>query len=124
MKSITNPSISRFVRARFRPAAFCCSIRTWRHRCASTEAGASSFDDFAEYILTTQNSILAASEELDGSGKKFIRDKWERDTGNPNAGYGITCVLEGGNVLEKAAVNVTMVSGVLSATRAQSMSSR
>jgi coproporphyrinogen III oxidase len=85
---------------------------------------ASSFDDFADYILTTQNSILTASEKLDGSGKKFLRDKWERDTGNPNAGYGITCVLEGGNVLEKAAANVTMVRGVLSATRAQSMSSR
>ncbi len=40
------------------------------------------------------------------------------------AGYGITCVLEGGNLLEKAAANISVVKGTLSAARAQSMSSR
>jgi coproporphyrinogen III oxidase len=40
------------------------------------------------------------------------------------AGYGITCVLEGGNLLEKAAANISVVKGTLTAARAQSMSSR
>jgi coproporphyrinogen III oxidase len=40
------------------------------------------------------------------------------------AGYGITCVLEGGDLLEKAAANISIVRGTLSAARAQAMSSR
>jgi coproporphyrinogen III oxidase len=40
------------------------------------------------------------------------------------AGYGITAVLEGGRLLEKAAANISVVKGTLSAARAQSMSSR
>eukprot|EP00879_Flechtneria_rotunda_P018980 GHRR01019925.1.p1 GENE.GHRR01019925.1~~GHRR01019925.1.p1 ORF type:complete len:105 (-),score=34.23 GHRR01019925.1:1785-2099(-) len=39
-------------------------------------------------------------------------------------GYGITCVLEEGNLLEKAAANISIVHGTLSAARAQAMSSR
>lgn len=31
-----------------------------------------------------------AAEELDGSGAKFLHDRWERSATNPNAGYGIT----------------------------------
>lgn len=40
-----------------------------------------------------------AAEALDGSGKRFAHDKWMRSTSNPNAGYGITSVLEGGSIL-------------------------
>jgi coproporphyrinogen III oxidase len=40
------------------------------------------------------------------------------------AGYGITCVLEGGSLLEKAAANISIIRGTLSAARAQAMSSR
>lgn len=36
----------------------------------------------------------------------------------------MTCVLENGSLLEKAAANITVVHGILSAARAQSMSSR
>eukprot|EP00798_Chlamydomonas_sp_ICE-L_P011603 gene11603-34307_t len=82
------------------------------------------FEDFTKYIVATQESILQMAEQMDGSGKKFIRDKWERDPDNPNAGYGMTCVLEGGDLLEKAAANVTVVRGVLTPTRAQAMSGR
>jgi hypothetical protein len=39
-------------------------------------------------------------------------------------GYGITCVLEDGNLLEKAAANISVVRGTLTAARAQAMSSR
>ena len=34
-------------------------------------------------------------------------------------GYGITCVLEGGDLLEKAAANISIIHGQLSAQRAQ-----
>ncbi|KXZ44310.1 hypothetical protein GPECTOR_69g403 [Gonium pectorale] len=45
--------------------------------------------------------------------------------GNVRArGYGITCVLEDGQVLEKAAANISVVRGTLSAQRAAAMSSR
>ena len=37
----------------------------------------------------------------------------------PRAGYGITAVLEGGDLLEKAAANISIIHGELSAQRAQ-----
>ncbi|CAI5462348.1 unnamed protein product [Closterium sp. Yama58-4] len=56
--------------------------------------------------------------------RAFIEDRWERDPGNPSAGYGITRVLEGGRVLEKAAANVSIVRGQLTEARAKAMSAR
>lgn len=38
---------------------------------------------------------------MDGSGRRFLRDRWDRGGGDSNAGYGITAVLEGGQLLEK-----------------------
>jgi len=46
-----------------------------------------------------QAGICAEAEAADGKGK-FIVDKWDRGEGK---GYGITRVLEGGNLWEKAA---------------------
>eukprot|EP00798_Chlamydomonas_sp_ICE-L_P011601 gene11601-34305_t len=47
------------------------------------------FENFTKNIVATQESILQMAkqmaEQVDGSGKKFIRDKWERDPENPNA---------------------------------------
>ena len=60
---------------------------------------------------------------MDASGR-FVRDRWDRDTNDSNAGYGITSVLEGGRLLEKAAVNVSVIGGTLSSARAEAMSSR
>ena len=54
-------------------------------------------------------------------------EKWERpgkDGSHSNGSRGITAVFEDGEVLEKAAANVSLISGVLTATRAQSMSAR
>jgi coproporphyrinogen III oxidase len=79
-------------------------------------------DTFEHYILETQKNIIAAAETLDGSGQRFIHDRWERTGGN--LGYGITSVLEGGNILEKGAVNISVINGVLSPERAKMMSSR
>ncbi|KAG1663549.1 hypothetical protein FOA52_003177 [Chlamydomonas sp. UWO 241] len=61
---------------------------------------------------------------MDGSGKAFRQDRWEREPGNPNAGFGITAVLEDGAILEKAAANVSVIRGTLTAQRAAAMSSR
>lgn len=54
-----------------------------------------------------QNRIVFALEHIDG--KKFRRDNWSR----PNGGGGTSCVLQEGNVFEKAGVNTSIVYGTL-----------
>lgn len=54
-----------------------------------------------------QNRIVFALEKIDGT--KFHRDEWDRQHG----GGGISCVLQDGNVFEKAGVNVSVVYGEL-----------
>lgn len=49
--------------------------------------------------------------------------RWDRGESGNN-GYGITSVLEGGDVLEKAAANISVIKGVLTPERAKAMSSR
>lgn len=58
-------------------------------------------------ILEHQNRIVFALEQMDG--KKFKRDSWNRKQG----GGGISCVLQDGNVFEKAGVNTSVVYGEL-----------
>lgn len=60
---------------------------------------------FERVIRDAQNSICAAVEELDGT--KFREDAWTR----PGGGGGITRVIQGGRVFEKAGVNVSVVFG-------------
>lgn len=50
------------------------------------------------------HSYLQEAESLDGSGQQFLRDRWDRNADDANAGYGITAVLEGGELLEKASI--------------------
>lgn len=78
--------------------------------------------DFEDFILSTQSQIIEATEALDGKGVSFHQDRWSR--GDKNAGYGITAVLEGGDIVEKAAVNISIIHGTLTAQRALAMSSR
>jgi coproporphyrinogen III oxidase len=52
-----------------------------------------------------QADLCAALERIDGG--RFSEDRWTR----PGGGGGLTRVLEGGEVLEKAAVNVSDVQG-------------
>ena len=59
-------------------------------------------------IKEHQNRIVFALENLDG--KKFRRDEWIR----PAGGSGISCVLQDGNIFEKAGVNISVVYGELS----------
>lgn len=59
-----------------------------------------------DYLQTLQASIIAGLEDLDGK-KSFRRDAWKR----PAGGGGLTCVLEGGAVFEKAGVSFSHVFG-------------
>lgn len=60
-----------------------------------------------KFIKEQQKEIVAGLEAVDG--KKFRRDEWQR----PEGGGGITCVLQEGNVFEKAGVGVSVVYGHL-----------
>lgn len=60
------------------------------------------------YVERLQNEICEAFEALDGEAT-FKEDRWEREGG----GGGLTRVLAGGGVLEKAGVNTSAVMGVL-----------
>jgi hypothetical protein len=50
------------------------------------QRAATDFNDFEDYILTLQRNILSTAEQLDGSGAKFVADRWERGSADSNAG--------------------------------------
>lgn len=58
-------------------------------------------------IKEEQQKIVDELSKIDG--KQFQKDTWSR----PNGGGGISCVLQDGNVFEKAGVNVSVVYGEL-----------
>ncbi|XP_056353433.1 oxygen-dependent coproporphyrinogen-III oxidase, mitochondrial [Oenanthe melanoleuca] len=70
-------------------------------------------------IMETQAEMCRALAALD-PGASFVVDSWERKEG----GGGISCVLQDGEVFEKAGVNVSVVSGLLSEEAARQMRSR
>ena len=57
------------------------------------------------YLLGLQQSIVAEMGQRDG--RAFLRDEWQR----PEGGGGISCILEGGEVLERAGVGFSHVKG-------------
>jgi coproporphyrinogen III oxidase len=59
-----------------------------------------------EYLLGLQEGIVARMESLDGG--KFLRDEWKR----PEGGGGISRLLEGGKLLERAGVGFSHVTGL------------
>lgn len=60
-----------------------------------------------KFIREQQKDIVQALEAIDGS--KFRIDEWQRKEG----GGGTTCVLQDGNVFEKAGVGISLVYGTL-----------
>lgn len=62
---------------------------------------------FETMIRKAQDSICEQVEKVDGH--KFREDAWVRE----NGGGGISRVLQGGNVFEKAGVNVSVVYGTM-----------
>lgn len=73
-------------------------------------------DQFNNYILQLQNTICRALEEVDG-GAAFMEDRWDR----PEGGGGISRILSGGKVFEKAGVNTSAVHGELPASMQQAL---
>lgn len=72
------------------------------------------------FIMKVQMDFVRALENEENFGKRFIVDRWLRKEG----GGGITCVLQDGDVFEKAGVNISVVSGHLPAAAVQQMRSR
>lgn len=72
------------------------------------------------FIMKVQMDFVRALENEENFGQKFKVDRWLRDEG----GGGITCVLQDGDVFEKAGVNISVVSGTLPAAAVQQMRSR
>lgn len=68
-------------------------------------------------IMKIQADFCRQLEGEENFGKKFQVDRWERKEG----GGGITCVLQDGDVFEKAGVNISVVSGNLPPAAAQQM---
>lgn len=70
-------------------------------------------------IMRVQGEFCRALEQEETKGK-FIVDRWLRNEG----GGGITCVLQDGDVFEKAAVNISVVSGRLPKEAVSQMKAR
>ena len=70
------------------PSSRACRARMPRPPCAAAATSQSSaeFEDFVDYIKSTQHRILTTAEKMDGSGKTFQRDQWQRDPSDPNGG--------------------------------------
>ncbi len=66
-------------------------------------------------VRRVQGEICGALSALEGRG--FLRDEWVREGG----GGGVSCVLQDGEVFEKAGVNVSVVEGTLSPEAARAM---
>ena len=64
-----------------------------------------STDDVKAYLLGLQNNIVAKLEAIDGG--RFLHDEWQRDEG----GGGISRIIEGGKVFERAGVLFSHVLG-------------
>ncbi|XP_052896532.1 oxygen-dependent coproporphyrinogen-III oxidase [Anopheles moucheti] len=73
-----------------------------------------------ELVMRIQYNFCRSLEAEENFGKKFLVDRWEREEG----GGGITCVLQDGDVFEKAGVNISVVHGNLPQGAIQQMRSR
>ncbi|XP_041773322.1 oxygen-dependent coproporphyrinogen-III oxidase [Anopheles merus] len=73
-----------------------------------------------ELVMRIQHDFCRSLEAEENFGKKFLVDRWERKEG----GGGITCVLQDGDVFEKAGVNISVVHGNLPKGAIQQMRSR
>ncbi|KAL0025908.1 hypothetical protein WJX77_002191 [Trebouxia sp. C0004] len=63
--------------------------------------------NFHQLLLATQQSIIREAESLDSSGQTFLIDKWATAPSRS----GVTAVMQDGCLLEKGAVNISLVQG-------------
>ena len=95
------------------------------------------FHDFATFLQSTQHSIISQLESFveSESGQTFCEDRWgglsdltyedDPPLTSTTASGGITRVLQGGDVIEKGACSLTIISnGTLTADRAAAISGR
>jgi len=61
------------------------------------------------YLRGLQQRIVEAIEQADGS--VALRDAWQKAPGEPLQGSGLTCILEGGALFERAGCGFSQVSG-------------
>eukprot|EP00571_Detonula_confervacea_P014988 CAMPEP_0172308808 /NCGR_PEP_ID=MMETSP1058-20130122/9294_1 /TAXON_ID=83371 /ORGANISM="Detonula confervacea, Strain CCMP 353" /LENGTH=424 /DNA_ID=CAMNT_0013021313 /DNA_START=48 /DNA_END=1322 /DNA_ORIENTATION=+ len=87
------------------------------------------FEQFAQFVIQHQTSMIAEIEQADGSDVAFSKDGWgafenNGKSDNTKSG-GITRVIQGGNVVEKGACSLTIIrNGVLTADRAATIRGR
>jgi coproporphyrinogen III oxidase len=75
-------------------------------------------DRMAYYVQDLQRRIVTKMSDMDGSA--FLIDTWQR----PEGGFGTSCVLQDGNVFEKAGVNVSVIHGHLPPQAVRQMRAR
>lgn len=66
-------------------------------------------EQVSAYLRDLQARITGAVAELDGAA--FLTDAWQKPAGEPLQGQGITQILEGGRVFERAGCGFSQVSG-------------
>src|SRR5688500_5526564 len=81
----------------------CSTART--SRTARSRSNEAVNQEVYEYFSGLQERILTALEVVDRKG--FVRDSWQR----PEGGGGTTCIVEEGQVFERAGVNLSRVQG-------------
>ncbi len=62
-----------------------------------------------DYLIGLQNQITTAIAQIDGGS--FLSDAWEKPPGEALQGHGITQILEGGEVFERAGCGFSHVKG-------------
>jgi coproporphyrinogen III oxidase len=62
-----------------------------------------------DYLLGLQNQITAACTQVDGGA--FVTDRWRKAPDEPLQGEGVTMILEGGKVFERAGCGFSHVTG-------------
>ena len=68
-----------------------------------------STDLVRNYLLDLQTNIIDTFATVDGNA--FIKDAWRKRPGEPLQGEGITCILEGGEIFERAGCGFSHVTG-------------
>ncbi|RZI87980.1 MAG: oxygen-dependent coproporphyrinogen oxidase [Variovorax sp.] len=66
-------------------------------------------EDVGAWLRDLQQRIVAAVEAADGG--VAVRDAWKKEPGEPLQGEGLTCILEGGALFERAGCGFSMVRG-------------
>jgi len=66
-------------------------------------------EEVGDYLRGLQQRIVSAIESADGS--QCVRDEWRKAPGEPLQGNGLTCIMEGGGLFERAGCGFSQVCG-------------